>query len=848
MDRSNIPLAALAAACLVLAPPAAGVEVASVFGSKMVLQRDVPVPVWGKAEPGEKITVTFAGQSRSAVADRAGRWSVTMGRMPASDRPRALTVKGASGTVTFENVLVGEVWLVLCAGPVGKQYTTEGPVPSVNTRVLALDGGRSNHSPAPQESYGRSSPWGPDRRQAFDVVSIPFANRLNEVLGVPVGMIRVRVGDLEATTPREGFAAVPSLREIAARVETWSPATPRGRKAFMQWLRDMKRWRQALDRKLAGGGAVEPTQPPRVPGPLPDDPAQPTVVYNRQLHPLVPFAVRGALHLHAEGHTGDPRCTTDPRYADKMRALIAGLRAVFRRADLAFAFSQRGVPSIYHKHTLGEELRFNAWAGHRDRQRAVLPHARTGMVVTLDVENHPGLVAERFARWALAEAYGKGGASSGPIYRRRRVQGGRVVLEFDHAEGGLMVAGIPAVGRPPVERTNAPLRFFALAGEDRIFHRAQARIEGNTVVVRSNKVPRPVAVRYACRFDPRGMNLYSRAGLPACPFRTDDWPIGELEAEVERRKTDRPEALVAMLGYPAELHAHAAASALAAKGEATALPLIERLAESSDPDRRCGAVRALGYLYWMGPVPRNYYNAEPQTITPAVSRAIDRIARAAEGPDPLLRRAAAEALSLIGAESEGVFRVVQKLAVDDDALVRTAAARLSKYRFNSHAHNTGIAYAILKDRPFGDRTSAALAGNLLNHYRLKGPIDMTVVSRFLSQLGPGQGGGAVSSLGDMLRRVKTAEGLPSLNDPRVLPAVLHLYALGYRNYMLYGVERWITRTENVPAFRGKVRELTSEIGRLRRSRPAGWTDRSRRYADAIAGLEDLIEQSQRPRK
>ena len=141
-----------------------------------------------------------------------------------------------------------------------------------------------------------------------------------------------------------------------------------------------------------------------------------------------------------------------------------------------------------------------------------------------------------------------------------------------------------------------------------------------------------------------------------------------------------------------------------------------------------------------------------------------------------------------------------------------------------------------------------LAGNLLNHYRIKGPIDIDRVARFLPRIGPGQGGGVVGSVGDMLRRVKTPAGLPSLNDPRILPGVLHLHSLGYRNYMLYGVERWISRKENIPAFRGKAKELTSEIERLRREKPAGWADLSRRYEDAIVGLEVLIQQSQKTRK
>ena len=303
-----------------------------------------------------------------------------------------------------------------------------------------------------------------------------------------------------------------------------------------------------------------------------------------------------------------------------------------------------------------------------------------------------------------------------------------------------------------------------------------------------------------------------------------------------------------MLAYAAQLHSHAAAKALAAKGQATVLPIVKRLAGSGDPDQRCGALRTLGYLYWMGPVPRNYYGAEPQRATTAIAKAIELIAGAGDDTDPLVRRCAAEALGLIGSENESVFAIIRKLATDDDPLVRTAALRMSKYRFNSHAHNTAVAYALLTGKPFGDRTSAWLAGNLLNHYRLKGPIDLNLASRFLRRVGPGQGGRVVGSLGDLLRRVRLPDGKPSLNRPDVLPGVLHVYALGYRNYMLYGVERWITLKANIPAFRNKMDELKTEIERLRRDRPEDWEELSRRYEDAIDGLRNLIEKSEKAKE
>ncbi len=858
MNKLHALPIALTFLLLIPMPATAYVQLADIFGSQMVLPRDVPVPIWGKAEPGEKITVTFAGQTKAATADDAGRWSVTLDAMPASSEPRTLSVSGAGNPLTLENVLTGDVWLVLYRW-LGKQHSTEGPVPAANTRIREFGAGRDGFSPTPQEAFGRNNEWGPSRYSAFDVLTIPFANALNRELDVPVGIVRVRVGDLDATIPVEGFAAIPALEDIARRVETWYPTTERGAQAYRQWFAELKQWKRTLDGKIARNESVEPSQPPLLPGPVPGDPAQPTVVFNRQLNPLVPFAFRGVLHIHEESNSGDPRCTNDPRYADKMRALIAGLRAVFGRADLPLAFSQRNQPSIYHTHTAGgketkdgtSELNFNAWHAHRDRQRRVLPYEAAGMVVTADVENYSGVVGERFARWALAAVYGKDGTSSGPAYRSHRVEGDRVFVEFDHVDGGLIAAEYPEIGRPLQQWQDGHLRFFAVAGADRIFHRASAHIDDNTVVVHSQQVARPVAVRYACHFDPRGMNLYNGAGLPASPFSTDDWSIEDLDATVKKLQAKRPAELVAMLGYPTMLHSHAAARALAGKGEADVLPVVERLLDSEDPDQRCGAVRTLGYLYWMGPILRgsSYYGQPPQEVTPVIARAIALIAGAAEDADPHVRRCTAEALALIGAENDDVFAILRKLAVDDDALVRTATLRMSKYRLKTHAHNTGLAYALLEEKPFADRTSAALAGTLLNHYRLKGPIDIPAIIRYYKQIGPGQGGDVVGDLGDTLRRIQMPDGqTKALDDPEVMSALLHLYAIGYRNYFLYGVFHWITMEKHTPAIRAEIERLEDEIERLRRDKPGQWQDLSDRYADAIEGLEAEIARAESRRR
>jgi hypothetical protein len=353
-------------------------------------------------------------------------------------------------------------------------------------------------------------------------------------------------------------------------------------------------------------------------------------------------------------------------------------------------------------------------------------------------------------------------------------------------------------------------------------------------------VTKPVAVRYACRIDPRGMNLYNRATLPAAPFASDDWAVESVETLTERLKGLEAEKLATMLGDPGDALSYAAAKVLGQLGEKS-LPIIERLVKSDNADQRASALRALGYVYWGGTIPKDrYYGKARQKMTPAILKAIDLISPAAKDPDVEIRLAAVEALALIGAEDDAIAELTLKLAVDDDARIRSAALKIGKFRFLEYKHITPMAYAFFAEKPFADRNSANIAGNILNHQRLNGPIDLKVVGGHMSKVTPGRGHGGISDLGDTMRRVKF-NGREAMNSPDVLPGVLNLYAIGYRNYMLYGINQWVAYPENVPAFRAKVDELTAEIKRLEKDKPEGWQDLVGRYSDAIDGLKKMID-------
>ncbi len=820
----------LIAVGLALTPTAATAtpHLADVFGADMILQRDMPVPVWGHAKVGEVITVSFAGHNRTTKASADGTWLVRLPVMKASGKGRTLTVRGSGKPVEIKGVLVGELWLALMSLP-PRLHFGESPAPYPCSRVVQI-GNKNSHSNVPKRSLGRRADW----TDQHDILTTAMSNRLHEQLGVPIGILRVWVGDLEAATPLAGLRAVPTLHSIADRAETWDPATPRGAKAYAAWAADTHAWAKTLSKNLDAGNAV-PSQPPATPGPVVGDHTEPTVIYNGNIHPLTPMAVRGIIHTHAFANVGDRQ------YVAKLRALIAGLRVTFDNCKLPVCLVQLGQPHLYYLETLGSDVDINAWAGHRDRQRQALAIDNTGLVVSADVDSHPIDVGSRIARWAMSAVYRRNNNGLGPIYRRHTVRGNEVVVEFNHADRGLTAAH-KRPGAEPATRKDGRLSFFAVAGADRIFRRATARIDGNRVVVSSPKVAKPVAVRYAYQSSIRGLSLYNGKGLPATPFRSDDWDSTSFDALYAAYAGKPPAELIGLLGYPGEAAPRAAAKALAAAAGAGASSVIEKLLIDTNPDLRCGGLRALGYLHTVGPVDkRSYRGDKSQTVTPAIRAATERISALACDPDFRVRACAAEALGLIGAEDDATVDLLKTLVVDDEAFVRCAVLNICKFRLKTQATNLAVAQAALAAKATEDATTDEWAFALINRYFHweDAAVDRDLLAKYLLGLQPGQMGRGIQSLGNTIRRMDI------LNDPKILPGVLNVYSLGCRQWMLYGVERWIANKQNRPIFADHIKRWKAAAAKLRKSKPAGYQDRARRYDMAVDGLERLIRKSKR---
>ena len=458
----------LVVACVATTVEAA-VKLPAIIGDSMVLQRDKPLPIWGWDEPGKEVKVTLGEASATAKADDKGLWMVTLPAMKAGG-PHTLNVEGSS-SVAVKDILVGEVWL--CSGQSNMEWNVNQSENSDEERKNAdypkIRHIKINHVPAdkPQQDVN-SGGWQvctPQTVGNFTAVGYFFGRELQKELdGVPIGLIGSNWGGtrIEPWTPPEGFKQVEALKAISDNIDKFPNKNGNN-----------------VDHQSA------------------------LALYNGMIHGLVPYAIRGAIWYQGESNNGEGM-----QYFEKMKALIAGWRSVWKNPEMPFYFVQlapyrygnTGLPYIWEAQT----------------KTLSMPH--TGMAVTVDISNiadiHPKNkqdVGKRLARWALAKDYGKDDlVYSGPLYKEMKTDGNKIRLEFEHVGGGL------------VSRDQKPLANFQVAGEDKKFVDAKAEIDGSAVVVSADGVEKPVAVRFGWA-ETAEPNLSNKEGLPASPFRTDSW-------------------------------------------------------------------------------------------------------------------------------------------------------------------------------------------------------------------------------------------------------------------------------------------------------------------------------------
>ncbi len=474
----------------------------SLFSDNTVLQRDVRLPVWGAARPGETVTVSLAGSKSQATTDVRGRWTATLPPQPAGG-PFEMTIAG-SNTIAIKNVLVGEVWVAsgqsnmdmkLPSAEGGPEAGRQAGDPSLRFFTMGL-------TLAEEPSRDVRGVWRvstPQEAANWYAAAYFFARELRQTLGVPVGVVQAAQGwtPAEAWTSRKALLADPQLKIIVDRWDLWTAATPGAKQLYEK---KMAEWEQAVQQAKATG-KPEPPQPPAPANA--DFMHRAASLYNGMIAPMTPYAIRGAIW-----YQGETNASRADQYRRLFPAMIRDWRAAWGQGDFPFLFVQ-----IAPLDTGGVDR-----AELRDAQREALAVPNTAMVVTLDIgdpkDEHPKNKKEVGRRLALAAqklAYGRDVIFSGPLYRDMRLQGDAVRIRFDHANGGLVAKD----GR---------LAGFTIAGEDREFVLAEARIDGEEIVVSAKNVAAPKAVRYAWANYPQA-TLLNKAGLPASGFRTDNWPL-----------------------------------------------------------------------------------------------------------------------------------------------------------------------------------------------------------------------------------------------------------------------------------------------------------------------------------
>ncbi len=510
--RSTIPALLLCLATPLWGQDQAALRLAPVFGDHMVLPRERPVTVWGRATPGQSVEVQLGDDQGHATADAEGRWSATLPARPASAAGVDLVVRrsGAAdaAAIVVRDVLLGDVWL--CTGQSNMRWRVRESAEAAdvlegaevpNLRLLDL---APTLAPTPKryplpfleqlraDNFYSTSGWRPANAASaatFSAVAFSFGRRLALRTRVPIGLVLTAVGG----APMEAF--------VAERREDWL-----GDPRYPRWCAQRVRENLAAWFERPSNGR-------------PRHPFEPGFLFAAGVAPLRELAIKGIVFYQGESDATDTATSSarDPaRNEATLRRLIQGLRAHWRQPELPFHFVQ--LPGIRRD-----------WESFREVQDVV---ARTTpgceLVVTLDLGDpndvHPRRkrpVGQRLANSALAHVYGDASvAVGGPRFAR-----------VDAGDGALRAAFTGS--RSLRTRDHQPARGFWIAGEDRVFHAATAHLSGLEATVRAAEVPEPVAVRYAYEDDPDA-NLVGAEGLPLAPFRTDDWQDAQRAAQAGR--------------------------------------------------------------------------------------------------------------------------------------------------------------------------------------------------------------------------------------------------------------------------------------------------------------------------
>jgi sialate O-acetylesterase len=516
----------------IFAQPAwAKLELPRVFGDNVVLQRDKPLNVWGKGNHGDSVTVTFGGQTAKTKVGADGKWLLTLKAMPACAKAQELKVKSSKHSLTFKNVLVGDVWL--CSGQSNMESTAGGIIDSdLDMPRAKYDGIRCltiplTSSPTPKDNFHveERNPYyvelkgvwrtcTPKNAADFPAVGYQFARLVHEITGVPIGLIDNSWGGsvVETWISRKSLEGVPDAKDLIKHFDH----AVRNYSYEAQLAKRMGGWQRHADKAKAAG--KEPGPKPVVSKTYVYRQNFPSGCFNSMIAPIQKFAIKGVIFYQGINNCvasgGRPNL-----YMKTFPALIPDWRKAFGDPEMPFCIVQMTSFGWPVSPDEPEITVLHKAAGVREAQtKAHLKHKNTGLVCTYDlghIQMHSPFkkpIGQRAARWALADVYKIGSIKyNPPMLESWKKEGKEIILTFNKGSYPSSPYGMRVTPKG-----------FVIAGADKHFYRAEClSLKGGTFGVSSPFVDDPVSVRYAWGVHPIG-NFGNRAG-PAVPFRTDNW-------------------------------------------------------------------------------------------------------------------------------------------------------------------------------------------------------------------------------------------------------------------------------------------------------------------------------------
>jgi sialate O-acetylesterase len=492
----------------------AEIKLPAIFGSHMVLQQNLANPVWGWEIPGAGVTVSFAGQKKTAIAGKDGRWTVKLDPVPANATPQKVEITSGSQTVVLEDVLVGEVWV--CSGqsnmgfPLRSDWNGDLEAASStlpNLRLIKVP--QVGTQEIQNDFKGEWKASTPETAAGFSAVGFLFGRYIHQIVNVPVGLIDNAWGGsaAEAWIRRERLEQDPRfalLMENTRKTEA-QKQSPAAQTEYEDALEKHKE----VAAKAKAEGKPAP-RPPQSPASWLAGNQRPANIFNGVLNPTIGYGIKGAIWYQGESNSGRAY-----EYRELFPFLISEWRREWNQGDFPFYWVQLA-DFMAESPTPSD----STWAELRESQTKTMTLPNTGQAVITDLgegrDIHPKNkhdVAARLVRWALAKDYGIKIPYRSPEFKKLEIHGGKAVVNIDCFGSSLRPFDVlEAVG-------------FAVCGEDKVWHFAKGKVVGaDKVELESDKVPAPVAVRYAWANNPV-CNLASQEGLPLTPFRTDDFEM-----------------------------------------------------------------------------------------------------------------------------------------------------------------------------------------------------------------------------------------------------------------------------------------------------------------------------------